>query len=50
MPSKVTISKKVDKSTVVVVEAESNQNAQVAMKEALDAINLAKVSKNTFRK
>jgi len=38
----VTISKKIDKGGVVVVEAESTVSAQAAMKDALEAINLIK--------
>lgn len=45
MASKVTISKKLDKDTVVVIEAESIASAFVAMKDALDAANLVKKSK-----
>lgn len=42
MANAVTISKKIDKKTVVVIVAESNQSAQSAMKDALEAVNLLK--------
>lgn len=42
MANKVTISKKLEKDTVVIVEAESTNSAQAAMKDALDAMNIVK--------
>ena len=43
MANKVTISKKLGRDTVVVVEAESNNSAQLAAKDAVAAIESIKV-------
>lgn len=44
MANKVTISKELDKSTVIVIETSSNASVQVAVKEALEALDLVKKS------